>query len=165
MNDPLVAVLPIHYSNGLVPNIHLHQFPLLFRPLEVPPSAAESGKRIRARHKPRAQRVEVHVPVDTRKEVWNPERGIQFGEARVEGDQQELASDKKERGRQRAGEEHRLNETRMSSEKIQERGVYMLGIVRDGPLSLFRMSLQSLTLAQDISISIQFLRPINFDPL
>lgn len=132
MDDPVVAVLPIHFSNSLVPNIQLHLFPLLFRPLQVPPSAAESGKRIRARHKPHIGRVEVHVPVDTRKEVWNPEKGIEYGAARAEGDQQDNAPDKKDKTKQKEGEEPRLNEVRMSSEKIPERGAYMLGIVRDG---------------------------------
>ena len=128
----MVAVLPIHFSNSLVPNLHLHQFPLLFRPLQVPPSAAESGKRIRARLKPHVGRIEVHVPVDTRKEVWNPEKGIEYGTAREEGDQQGNIHDKKEKNKHKDGEGPRLSEVRMSSEKVPERGEYMLGIVRDG---------------------------------
>ncbi|KAF8475436.1 DNA-directed RNA polymerase III subunit Rpc5 [Gautieria morchelliformis] len=140
MDDPVVAVLPIHLSNSLVPNLHLHQFPLLFRPLQVPPSAAESGKRIRARLKPRVGRIEIHVPVDTRKEVWNPEKGIEYGAARAEGDQESNTHDKKEKNKQKEGEEPRLSEVRMSSERVPERGDYMLGIVRDGHLHLHPIS-------------------------
>ena len=129
----MVAVLPVHISNSLIPNLHLHQFPLLYRPLQVPPSAAESGKRIRGRYKPKAGRYEIHVPVDTRKEVWNSERGLEYGTARVEEDQQ-AAGVEKGKGKQKEIEEHRLNEIRLSSEQIPERGDYMLGIVRDGVL-------------------------------
>ncbi|KAF8587264.1 hypothetical protein K439DRAFT_1645868 [Ramaria rubella] len=139
-DDPVVAVLPVHYSNSLVPNLQLHQFPLLFRPLQVPPSAAESGKRIRARHKPHAGRIEIHVPVDTRKEVWNPDKGAEYGAARTEEEQQGGPPDKKEKNRLKDGEEPRLNEIRMSSEKVPARGAYMLGIVRDGHLHLHPLS-------------------------
>lgn len=128
--DRLVSVLPIRYSNSLVPNIHIHQFPLLTRPLQVPPSAAASGKRIRARLKSGVRRLEVHVPVDTRPEVWNGERSHELGKAREEDDKeknQELPNVK-----QREGEEPRLQEVRMRSEQLSQMGSYVLGIVRDG---------------------------------
>ncbi|KAF8527934.1 DNA-directed RNA polymerase III subunit Rpc5 [Hysterangium stoloniferum] len=136
-DDPVVAVLPVHISNSLYPNLHLHQFPLLFRPLQVPPSAAESGKRIHARHKPRAGRLEIHVPVDTRKEVWNPDKGAEYGLARAEEDQQKNGGDNLKLA---GGDEFRLSEVRMSSEKVPEKGDYMLGIVRDGHLHLHPIS-------------------------
>lgn len=130
MDDPIVAVLPVHFSNSLIPNLHLHQFPLLYRPLQVPPSAAESGKRIRARYKSGTNRFEIHVPVDTRKEVWNPEKGMEYGAARTEEDM--LAAGIERKAKQKEGEETRLNGVRLSSEQIPQRGDYMLGIVRDG---------------------------------
>jgi hypothetical protein len=85
-NDEIVSVLPIHYSDVLSPNIHIHQFPLLNRPLQVPPTAAASGKFIKARLKPNSRRLEIHVPVDTRPEVRNLERSKQLGAARLEDD-------------------------------------------------------------------------------
>jgi DNA-directed RNA polymerase-3 subunit RPC5 len=133
-DDHIVTVLPIHYSNNLVPNIHIHQFPLLTRPLQVPPSAALSGKRIRARIKPDVRRLEVHVPVDTRPEVWNSERGQVLGAAQMEDDKEK--NQKSLKGKLREGEEPRLTEVRLRSEQIQQRGVHMLGIVRDGKVSL-----------------------------
>lgn len=129
-DDKIVNVLPIHFSNALSPKIQIHQFPLLTRPLQVPPSAALSGKRIRARIKPNARRLEVHVPADTRPEVWNKERGTLLGSSQAIDDReknQELAT-----GKQREGEEPRLKEVRMRSEEVPQKGVYMLGIVRDG---------------------------------
>ncbi|KZT06839.1 uncharacterized protein LAESUDRAFT_652473 [Laetiporus sulphureus 93-53] len=132
--DRLVSVLPIRYSNALLPNVHIHQYPLLTRPLQVPPSASASGKRIKARIKRGVRRLEVHVPVDTRPEVWNGERSKELGHARVEDDReknQELPKMK-----QREGEEPRLSEVRMRSEQIPEMGTYVLGIVRDGQLHL-----------------------------
>lgn len=138
IEDQLVTRLPIHFSNSLEPNIHVHQFPLLTRPLQVPPSAASAGKRIRARIKTSVRKLEVHVPVDTRPEVWNPERGTELGQARVEDDReknQELLKVK-----QREGEEPRLAEVRMQSERVAHKGVYMLGIVRDGASGARRLS-------------------------
>ena len=126
--DPVVTVLPIHYSDALGQDVHVHQYPLLTRPLQVPPSAASAGKRIQARIKPNVKRLEVHVPLDTRKEVWNPERGTTLGQARVDDDKEK----NQEKGKGRDVEEPRLTEVRMRSEQIAQKGVYMLGVVRDG---------------------------------
>lgn len=134
--DRLVSVLPIHFSNALQPNIHLHQFPLLTRPLQVPPSAAASGKRIRARVKTSVKRLEVHIPVDTRPEVWNGERSKDLGTARVQDDKeknQELPMPK-----QKEGEEPKLTEIRLRSEPVPQVGAYVLGVVRDGACSTLR---------------------------
>lgn len=128
--DRLVSVIPVHFTNALLPNVHLHQYPLLTRPLEVPPSAAASGKRISARVKSKVKRLEIHVPVDTRGEVWNPERSKDLGSARVEDDKeknQELPKVK-----QREGEDARLSEVRMRSEQVPHSGTYVLGVLREG---------------------------------
>ncbi len=134
VEDRLVSDMPIHYTNALQPNIQLHQFPLLTRPLEVPPSAVASGKRIRARVKSKVKRIEVHLPVDTRPEVWNSERSKDLGVARGEDDKeknQELPKLK-----QREGEEARLSEVRMRSEQVPQVGVYVLGVLREGESSI-----------------------------
>ena len=126
-DDPIVSVLPIHLSNALEPNVHLHQFPLFTRPLQVPPSAAQSGKNIKARIKPHASRLEIHVPVDTRPEVYNKERGEELGKARAQDDVEKGLG-----GKATDAASLRLTETRLRSEQIPNRGCYMLGIVRDG---------------------------------
>lgn len=128
--DRLVSVLPIHFSNSLTPSIQLHQFPLLTRPLQVPPSAAASGKRIRARLKPNVKRLEVHVPVDARTEVWNAERSRELGAVRVQDDKEK--NQEQNKLKQREGEEPRLTETRLRSEPIPQIGAYVLGVIRDG---------------------------------
>lgn len=128
--DRLVSVLPIYLNNTLSPNVQLHQFPLLTRPLQVPPSAAASGKQIRARIKPGVRRLEVHVPVDTRTEVWNAERSRELGAARVQDDKEK--NQEQAKLKQREGEEPRLTETRLRSEPIPQVGAYVLGVVRDG---------------------------------
>ena len=128
--DRLVAVLPIHLSNALSTNLQLHQFPLHTRPLQVPPSAAASGKRIRARLKANTKRLEVHVPVDTRPEVWNAEKSRELGAARQQDDKeknQELTKLK-----QKEGEEPKLTETRLRSEPVPQVGAYILGVVHEG---------------------------------
>jgi len=137
-DDELVSVLPIHYSNTLRPSVHIHQFPLLSRPLQTPPAAAVSGKRIRARIKPVTRRIEIHVPVDPRPEVWNSERSKALGTARQEDDReknQDVGTMK-----QREGDEPRLTEVRMRSEHIPQEGAYMLGVVRNGPSCIYVQS-------------------------
>ena len=128
-DDELVAVLPIHYSDNLSPNVHIHQFPLLNRPLQVPPSAIISGKQIRARVKPVSRKVEIHVPVDARPEVWNHEKSKDLGVAQCEDDREKNQEDQM---KQREGEEPRLTYSRLRSDAIPHCGAYMLGVVRDG---------------------------------
>ncbi|KAF7306737.1 hypothetical protein MIND_00465400 [Mycena indigotica] len=132
MEDEVISRIPIRFSNALSSKVQIHQFPLLTRALQVPPSAAASGKRISARIKPVVGRLEVHIPADTRAEVWNGERARELGAARVEDDReknQEITT----KGR---ADEPRLSEVRMRSEPIEQPGTYMLGIMRDGQLHL-----------------------------
>lgn len=129
----VVGVMPIHYTNTLTPNVVVLQFPLLTRPLEIPPSAAASGKRIKARIKPNVQKLEIHVPADTRPEVWNKERAAILGAARLEDDKEK---NQESRIKQREGEQPRLSEVRMSSEEVPRTGTYMLGVVRNGTVFL-----------------------------
>ena len=141
-DDEVVGVMPIHYTNTLAPNVAILQFPLLTRPLEVPPSAAASGKRIKARIKPNVRKLEVHVPADARPEVWNKERASILGVARLEDDREKNQESKV---KQREGEQPRLSEVRMSSEEIPRTGAYMLGVVRNGtspPLLLVLYSIR-----------------------
>jgi len=132
-NDELITSLPIHLTNNLGQDVQLHQFPLLTRPLETPPSALRSGKRISARIRPTARRLEIHVPADIRPEVWNPDKGKELGAARLEDDREKNQEPKM---KMKEGEEPRLSEVRLRSEEIPQRNTYMLGIVRDGS-SLF----------------------------
>jgi DNA-directed RNA polymerase-3 subunit RPC5 len=129
-DDPIVSVLPIHFTNTLANDLHLYQFPLLARPLQVPPSAAQSGKKIKARVKRKVGRFEVHVPFDTRTEVWNKERGNELGQARTEDDQEKSGSQSKKSLPD--SDPPRLTELRLRSERVPQRCAYVLGVVRDG---------------------------------
>ncbi|KAF9270361.1 hypothetical protein L218DRAFT_30152 [Marasmius fiardii PR-910] len=131
--DELVSSMPVRYSNKL--SLHLHQFPLLTRPLQAPPSAAASGKRITARIKPKVRRLEVQVPADTRPEVWNSQRGYDLGAAQLADDREKNQEQKKV-----GNEEPRLTDVRMGSEPITQKGMYLLGIVRDGEVHLHPIS-------------------------
>lgn len=129
-DDPVVSVLPIHLTNTLLPHVQIHQFPLLNRKLVVPPAAERSGKLIKARLKPQSKRLEIHVPVDTRKDVWNDDRAKELGAGRAVDDKEK----NQETGamKLKEGEEPRLSETRLRSEQIPQAGAYMLGFVREG---------------------------------
>lgn len=130
VDDPVVSVIPIQLSSGLDPHLQLHQYPLLTRPLVVPPSASRAGKTISARRKPVADRLEIHVPFDTREEVWNARRGLEYGDARSEEDGKKSS----------AREERRLEELRLQSERVTHRGIYMLGVWRGDRLHLHPIS-------------------------
>ncbi|CAG7847317.1 SubName: Full=Uncharacterized protein {ECO:0000313/EMBL:CCA72043.1} [Serendipita indica DSM 11827] len=126
-DDPIVSVIPIQLSTTFDPRLQLHQYPLSSRPLAPPPSAKRAGKAITARIKPLSDRLEVHVPFDTREEVWNQRRGLEYGDARYEEDGR-----KPHAGR----EEHRLDELRLRSEQVPHRGTYMVGLLRGNRLYL-----------------------------
>jgi len=129
--------IPIYFTNSLAPNLHLHQYPLLTRSLAVPPSAELAGKRIRARYKPKCGKVEVHVPLDTRSDVFNAEKGREMGEGRAEEDRLEAGENVKAKAKDEDEDrQYRLNEVRMASEKVPMQGVYMIGVMRDGELHL-----------------------------
>ncbi|KIK71147.1 hypothetical protein GYMLUDRAFT_147653 [Collybiopsis luxurians FD-317 M1] len=126
-DDEIINRIPIRLSNRL--SLQIHQFPLLSRPLQVPPSAEASGKRISARIKPQSQVLEIHVPSDTRPEVYNRERGFEFGKGRLDDDREK---NQERKGKGKEGEEPRLAEVRLRSEEIPQRGAQMLGIVHNG---------------------------------
>ncbi|KIY72755.1 hypothetical protein CYLTODRAFT_428784 [Cylindrobasidium torrendii FP15055 ss-10] len=132
--DELLHTLPIRLSSRLC--LQVHQFPLLTRPLQPPPSAVVSGKRITARIKPENKRLEIHVPADVRQEVWNAERGYELGAAQREDDKEKNQApdvkDEKDRPR--------LSDIRMQSEPINQRGEHFLGIIRNGELHLHPIS-------------------------
>ena len=158
-DDRIVSVLPIHLSNNLAPNLQLHQYPLLNRSLEVPPSASVSGKRIRARLKHTTRRLEVHVPVDPRPEVWNAEKSKELGVGRMEDDKEK---NQVSGGKLKEGEEPRLSEVRYRSEEIPHVGAYLLGVVRDGELLVYFVWV-TLIIIQAHCIYIPLMRLINYD--
>ncbi|KAJ3883027.1 DNA-directed RNA polymerase III subunit Rpc5 [Lentinula edodes] len=130
--DEIINRIPIRLSNRL--SLQIHQFPLLSRPLQAPPSAEASGKRITARIKPQSRVLEIHVPADTRTEVYNSERGHEFGKGQLDDDREK--NQERKGGKGREGEEPRLAEIRLRSEEIPHRGTQMLGIVHENELHL-----------------------------
>ncbi|KAJ7597173.1 DNA-directed RNA polymerase III subunit Rpc5 [Mycena floridula] len=134
-DDQVVSTLAVHFSNRLSDQVHIHQYPLLTRPLQAPPSAVTAGRKITARIKPEVRRIEVHVPADTRPDVWNVTRGRDLGFAQQEDDRERNQSKKL-----KDGDEESLSEVRMRSEEIVQKGTHMLGIVRDGQLHLHPIS-------------------------
>lgn len=71
----------------------------------------------------------MHIPADTRPDVWNVDRGRELGSAQLEDDK-EKNQEQKEKAKE--SQEPRLNEVRMRSEEIPQKGSFMIGIVRDG---------------------------------
>jgi DNA-directed RNA polymerase-3 subunit RPC5 len=136
----IVQTIPIRISNNLEPELEIHQYPLLSRQLQVPPSARDSGKRIRARTKPQSGLYEVHIPADTRSEVWNSEKAKDLGAARTEEDAEEKHATAATKGKLEEPTVRRLADIRMRSEQMPDRAVYMLATVRDGEIHLHPVS-------------------------
>jgi DNA-directed RNA polymerase-3 subunit RPC5 len=137
MEDPLIGLLPVHFSNALSLDVQIHQFPVLSRSLRIPPSFASTCPSVQARIKPKVGKIEVHVPVDTRPDVWNAETAKVLGTARAEDDRdknQEVV-----KGRE-GGDELMLKEVRMQSERTPPKGAYMLAVVREGTFCLSILS-------------------------
>ena len=109
-----------------MPNLQLYQYPLLRRPLQVPPSAKVAGKKINSRFKPETDFIEIYIPCDTREDLWNKKQGREYGQHRAEEDGQKAISK----------EERRLDDLRPKIERIRDRAVYMVSVIRDIKLIL-----------------------------
>ncbi|EJU01864.1 hypothetical protein DACRYDRAFT_107599 [Dacryopinax primogenitus] len=138
--DAPIATIPIHLSNRLAPNLSIHQFPLLTQ-LRVPASAEAAGRKIKARHKPKSGIVEVRLPLDTREEVYNEERGNELGLGREEEEAESSASGIRRKKKSRSDEEihKRLDEVRLVSQSVKgakPRTTNMVGVLRDNTLYL-----------------------------
>lgn len=70
------------------------------------------------------------MPVDTRPEVWNTERGRDLGAARLEDDKEK--NQEQVKPKQKEGEEPKLSEIRMRSDQVPQIGAYVLGVVKRG---------------------------------
>lgn len=132
----LLATIPILLSDSLGDDLQLHQFPLLSRPLEVPPSARLAGKKITSRRKNDAGRMEIRLPLDLRQDIWNKERGLELGDARAQDDNPAIPA------QQQPGEENRLTHLRLRSELVPDRAAssYMIGVLHENVLHLHPVS-------------------------
>lgn len=104
--------------------------------------------------------MEVHVPADTRADVWNKDRSFELGAARSEDD--------RERNQNASGkakeEDPRLSEFRMRSEQIPQRGIPMIGIIHDGETQC-KPQWYSCSRLQARYTFIAFMKRTNFDQL
>ncbi|KZO98350.1 hypothetical protein CALVIDRAFT_535428 [Calocera viscosa TUFC12733] len=135
-----IATIPIHLSNSLAPYLSIHQFPLLTQ-LRVPASAEAAGRRIKARHKPKTGIIEVRLPLDTREEVYNDDRGKELGVGREaeEAESSSASSRRKRKARDEEEMQKRLDEVRLVSQRTKgtkQRTTNMIGILRGDKLYL-----------------------------
>ncbi|EPQ27381.1 uncharacterized protein PFL1_04920 [Pseudozyma flocculosa PF-1] len=167
-DSDLVASLPVYLSNSLLDtsSLHLFQYPVFprERPLPVPFSAASRGLKVSSRWRPKANRVEVDLPLDVREEVYNMDKGADFGvgadlvaqkQARIDAAYQGSAAasgsgsgssgyvkkEKQEEERlQRERGPKRLDKTRLDSVDVPKVTNYMVGVIRDQALHLTPLS-------------------------
>ncbi|KIS68987.1 uncharacterized protein UMAG_02966 [Mycosarcoma maydis] len=164
-DSELVASLPVYLSKSLLgdSSLHVFQYPIYprDRPLPVPYSAAARGLKVSSRWRPRANRVEVELPLDVREEVYNADRGIEFGagaevlaqkQARADAahggstTSQAAVSSSKSRIKQEQDHEaqanrgpKKLEKIKLESTQVPNATEYMVGVIRDQALHLTRL--------------------------
>lgn len=165
-DSELVASLPVYLSKSLLgdASLHVFQYPIYprDRPLPVPYSAAARGLRVSSRWRPRANRVEVELPLDVREEVYNTERGVEFGagaeviaqkQARADAahggtSSNEASSSSSGRSRVKKEKEEeaqasrgpkKLEKVKLESIQVPNATEYMVGVIRDQALHLTRL--------------------------
>ncbi len=163
-DSELVASLPVYLSKSLLgdSSLHVFQYPIYprDRPLPVPYSAAARGLKVSSRWRPRANRVEVELPLDVRAEVYNSERGVDFGagadvlaqkQARADaahggasssgeasGSRTRVKKEKEEEAAANRGPK-KLEKVKLESTQVPNATEYMVGVIRDQALHLSRL--------------------------
>jgi DNA-directed RNA polymerase-3 subunit RPC5 len=149
----LLASLPVYYSTSLpsTSSLQIFQYPTYPRdaPLPIPESARSRGLREAIRYRPKAQRVEVELPLDLRPAIYNMDKGLEMAKGANAGGVIGQGSSskakrevKKEYGteegssQQRSGAAKRLEKTRLESGLIPHQTQYMVGVIRDKALHL-----------------------------
>ncbi|CDU26313.1 related to RPC37-RNA polymerase III subunit C37 [Sporisorium scitamineum] len=163
-DSELVASLPVYLSKSLLgdSSLHVFQYPIYprDRPLPVPYSAAARGLKVSSRWRPRANRVEVELPLDVREEVYNADRGVEFGagaevlaqkQARADAahggssSSEAAASSSRTRVKQEKEEAQanrgpkKLEKIKLESSQVPNATEYMVGVIRDQALHLTRL--------------------------
>lgn len=147
LSPDLIASLPVYLSTSLDPAtaLHVFQYPIFSKdtPLPVPAQARQAGLNETIRWRPKANRVEIELPIDDRPSVYDSEKGRRLGKgAKVE---KEIGNGKlkKESGSGRSGREEegiknqqppKLRKTRLESNEVPHTTGYMIGVIRDGEL-------------------------------
>ncbi|KAJ1026863.1 hypothetical protein NDA16_002159 [Ustilago loliicola] len=169
-DSELVASLPVYLSKSLLngSSLHVFQYPIYprERPLPVPYSAAARGLKVSSRWRPRANRVEVELPLDVREEVYNTDRGVEFGagadvlaqkqsradaahggsssnEASGSSGRSRVKKEKEEEAQANRGpkklDKIKLEKIKLESTQVPNATEYMVGVIRDQALHLTRL--------------------------
>lgn len=161
-SDPnLLASLPVYLSASLpqTSRLSLFQYPTYPKdsPLPVPDSARSRGLREAARWRPKADRVEVELPLDVRQNVYNLEKGQEmakgaehggsFGEKKVKKEPGSRRDREREKEKEKAPK--RLEKTRLESQLVPNQTRYFVGVIRDGELGSMRDGARQATKRKD----------------
>jgi DNA-directed RNA polymerase-3 subunit RPC5 len=152
----LLSSMPIYLSQSLASTskLQIFQYPTYAggRSLPIPQSARERGLQPSMRIRPKANRIEVELPLDLRPMVYNTEKGEIYAEgadaaaaaSRETRDEPEVKVKREfgeaepfdRAGRQSSGRIRRLEKTRLESSLMPPQTQYMIGVIRDNALHL-----------------------------
>lgn len=134
--DEIAHTMPIYISHNLSPAVHLFQYPVHQRKLEVSSYGQQRGQVITARMKENVGRFELEVPVDLRPSHWNEDRAEELGFLPVE------ESKDKGKGKRRDDKpENWGTKMRLRSEEVPNVTGYWTGIVQKGGSRIVAMGL------------------------
>ena len=145
-DDPeVIASIPVYLARSLPAgaSLQVFQYPTYSagRPLPIPDSSKERGIYSSARWRPKANMVEVNLPLDMRREMYNHETGEVMGANLGEETTKGKSKVKKEEGGSSISERRptKLNKIRLQSTEIPNATRYMVGVIRDGAMHLTRL--------------------------
>lgn len=126
--DEIAHTLPIYISHNLSPSVHLFQYPVHQRKIEVSSYGQQRAQVITARMKENVGRFELEVPVDLRESHWNEDRAEELGFLPVEESKNEKGKGKRKDDKP----ENWGTKMRLRSEEVPNVTGYWTGIVQKG---------------------------------
>lgn len=134
-DDEVLSEIPVYLSNQLAPYLYVIQYPLRNAPF-----TSRNGP-MAARIKPRANLLELDLPIDTRSEYYSTERGEDFAmgmndkpiktayDKRMEEQEEQQMYGRSTTTKK---EEELLDRMTLSSTEVPAQTKYVVGVLHDG---------------------------------
>ncbi|ORY93190.1 DNA-directed RNA polymerase III subunit Rpc5 [Syncephalastrum racemosum] len=135
-DDEIVAEVPVYLNSSLAKNLYLFQYPLRNAPF------SDTNGPMAARLKPKANMVELDLPINTRSNNYSTERGEDFAMGLSEKSVKTIYDKQKEHddedifGRSNKKEEELLDRMTLNSTEVPAQTNYLVGMLHEGGLHL-----------------------------
>lgn len=133
--DEIVKEIPVYFSEQLAQHLYLFQHPIRTR--AYTPETAP----IAARIKPKAQIIELDLPMNKSSATYDEEKGRELGLAFSDKKVKTVYDLSNSADDDEASEVPSIEKQTLSSTMIPAKAKYMVGIIKDGSISLFNGNL------------------------